>query len=114
MQLSIENIARICHESNRAYCLALGDRSQLPWDDAPEWQRGSAINGVKFHMDNPHAGPSGSHENWLREKHANGWKYGPTKSIEGKEHPCCVPYNELPPEQRLKDALFVAIVHEML
>ena len=110
-------IAKVTHEANRAYCQALGDDSQAAWEDAPEWQRESAINGVKFHLANPSAGPEQSHEAWLAEKEAAGWKYGPVKDPEAKEHPCFAPYNELPVEQRAKDyifrAIFRAIVHAL-
>ena len=110
MSLSIEEIAKVCHEANRAYCKALGDDSQLPWDEAPQWAKTSAINGVRFHLDNPNAGPSGSHENWLKEKEKEGWKYGAVKDPEKKEHPCYVPYDQLPKEQQAKDYIFTAIV----
>lgn len=110
MSLSIEEIAKVCHEANRGYCKALGDDSQLPWEEAPHWVRTSAINGVRFHLDNPNAGPSGSHENWLKEKEKEGWKYGATKDPEKKEHPCYVPYDQLPKEQQAKDYIFTAIV----
>lgn len=109
--MKIESIAAICHEANRRYCLTLGDETQPSWEDAPQWQRDSAMNGVRFHQDYPNAGPSGSHANWLKEKLADGWKYGPVKNPEIKEHPCCVPYGELPLEQRMKDYIFTAIVH---
>lgn len=109
--MKIEDVAKICHETNRAYCETLGDKSQVTWGDCPEWQRESAINGVKFHLENPNAGPAGSHANWLKEKLAAGWKYGPVKNVDAKEHPCCVPYSELPEDQRRKDSLFVGIVH---
>ena len=108
--MTIEETARLCHEVNRAYCAALGDHSQLPWDDAPEWQRKSAVTGVKFHLANPDAGPSAAHDSWLREKEADGWKFGPLKNPETKEHPCFVPYDALPAEQKAKDYLFTAIV----
>ena len=39
--------AQAAHEVNRAYCTALGDKSQPPWDDAPDWQVRSCIDGVK-------------------------------------------------------------------
>lgn len=110
MSLSIEEIAKVCHEANRGYCKALGDDSQLPWDEAPEWAKTSAINGVRFHLDNPNAGPSGSHENWLKEKEKEGWKYGKVKDPEKKEHPCYVPYDQLPKEQQAKDYIFTSIV----
>lgn len=109
--IDIDMTARICHEANRAYCAAIGDHSQPAWDDAPEWQRDSARNGVVFHFENPDDGPAGSHENWMKVKEADGWVYGPVKDPEAKTHPCMVPYSELPREQRLKDYIFVAIVH---
>lgn len=105
----IEAAARAAHEANRAYCLALGDQSQPSWEDAPEWQRTSAINGVRGVLLDGNS-PKQSHESWLREKHATGWRYGPVKDPEKKEHPCCVPYEELPPEQKVKDDVFVNVV----
>jgi hypothetical protein len=107
-------IAKICHETNKAYCETLGDLSQLPWCDAPQWQKDSAINGVKFHRENPDAKSSHSHESWLKEKEKAGWKYGPVKDVEKKEHPCFVLYNALPEYQKLKDSFFIAIVNTAL
>ena len=106
-------IAEVCHEANRAYCRTLGDFSQPAWVDAPEWQRNSAINGVNFHIDNPGSPPSASHDNWLAEKIASGWKYGPIKDPELKEHPCCVPYEKLSDDQKKKDKLFIAVVEAL-
>lgn len=109
-----EAIAQVCHEANRAYCKTIGDDSQLPWDEAPEWQRSSAIVGVKFIEDNPDARPDASHNSWLAQKQAEGWKYGPVKNVELKEHPCYVPYEQLPVEQQTKDHLFGAIARTLL
>lgn len=112
--MNIEQIAEIAHETNRAYCRSIGDLSQPKWEDAPEWQRSSAINGVKFHIgchtDGKTPPPSASHDSWLEEKRQAGWKYGPVKDADKKEHPCFVPYEELPVEQRMKDYLFSAVV----
>ena len=106
-----DSIAMVAHEINRAYCEAIGDHSQLPWDKAPKWQRESCKNGVDFHMDNPDADPAASHQNWLEEKENDGWKWGPVKDVAKKEHPCFVPYDQLPIEQRVKDHLFKAVVN---
>lgn len=113
LQEQVVEIARVCHEVNRAYCLALGDTSQPAWEDAPEWQKTSAINGVTMHLFNPQAGPEASHEAWLNEKVAAGWTYGPTKDPEHKKHPCMVPFKKLPVEQRAKDFIFRAVVHAL-
>lgn len=110
----IEATAAVCHAVNRAYCDSQGDHSQLSWDDAPEWQRASAIKGVRFAVENPEAKPSDSHESWLAEKVADGWKFGPVKNPELKEHPCFVPYDELPPAQKAKDYLFLGVVRALL
>jgi hypothetical protein len=108
-----EDVAQVAHEINKAYCESIGDQSQPSWDDAPEWQKSSAINGVQFHLDNPDAAPSHSHESWLKQKQEEGWKYGPVKDPAKKEHPCYVPYDELPTEQKSKDFLFKQIVHSL-
>ena len=110
MQLSTEQVARICHEANRAYCVALGDTSQPSWDDAPDWQKKSAMNGVDYLAEDMFAEPPDSHANWLKMKEADGWVYGEVKDVAKKTHPCMVPYHELPVEQQRKDALFSAIV----
>lgn len=111
MSFLVDEIAQICHEVNAAYCRTLGDDSQPSWGDAPTWQQDSVRSGVQFHLANPNAKPSHSHENWLKEKMRSGWKYGPVKDVDKKEHPCFVPYEDLPPEQKMKDYLFKAVVH---
>lgn len=103
-----ERIAEICHNANRAYCASLGNYSQPLWADAPEWQKASAQNGVQFHLSNETT-PEQSHENWLKQKVDEGWVYGPAKDPVKREHPCMVPYNQLPVEQRAKDYIFKAI-----
>lgn len=87
--------ARAAHEANRAYCAAIGDDSQVPWDAAPEWQRESARKGVRGVLDGNT--PEQSHESWLAEKVS----------------PCIVPFSHLPTEQRQKDHVFVAVVKAM-
>ena len=111
--MNIGQVARVCHETNRVYCEMIGDNSQPDWDHAPDWQKASAIKGVAFHINNPPSAPSQSHEEWLKEKEADGWKFGPVKDAEKKEHPCFVPYDELPVEQKAKDSLFIGVVHAL-
>lgn len=103
------DIARIAHEVNRAYCEALGDMSQPTWENTPDWQKLSALSGVEFHLSGDYS-PEASHENWMRQKLANGWIYGPTKFPELREHPCLVPFNDLPLSQQVKDFLFRGVV----
>lgn len=108
-----ESIARVAHQINLAYCASLGDTSQPSWADAPEWQKQSALAGVDMHLTNPDATPEQSHESWLAQKVADGWVYGEVKDADAKTHPCCLPYEDLPPEQKAKDYLFRAVVHAL-
>lgn len=110
MRVTIVMIAQACHAINAAYCSAMGDNSQPAWADAPEAIRNSAINGVALHITNPDMSPAASHEAWMQQKTREGWKHGPVKDFEKKTHPCYLPYDELPAEQRAKDYLFKATV----
>ena len=107
-------IAKACYEVNKAYCEAIGDNSQPTWKDAQDWQKKSVFNGVEYYYNNPDVKPYDSHNSWLKEKEEDGWKYGHIKDAEKKEHPCLVPYDELPQEQKIKDHLFIAVVRVML
>lgn len=113
-KLDMECIAAAAHMANRAYCIGIGDTSQPTWAEAPDWQKDSAINGVKACIDGgPEHSPEASHKAWLAQKQAEGWKVGPVKDPEKKEHPCMVPYAELPEAQRVKDDVFLATVRTL-
>jgi hypothetical protein len=108
--IKINKIAKACHEVNRAFCISIDDTALPPWEEAPEWQRDSVRNGVEFRLEHIGVSPAVMHINWMQDKLAQGWKYGPVKDVEKKEHPCLVPYNKLPPAQRAKDVLFATVV----
>jgi hypothetical protein len=108
---TVEQIARVCHEANRGWCDATGDYSQMTWDNAESWQRDSAVEGVAVALAG--ATPEQQHEAWCQAKSRDGWIYGDVKDAEAKTHPCLVPYADLPPEQRAKDALFTVIVNTL-
>ena len=110
MNLTIEQIAEVTHEVNRAYCNAIGDNTQLAWADAPEWQRSSAVKGVEFLVEYPSATPKTMHQNWMAIKLAEGWRFGAEKSAEQKTHPCLLPFDDLPQAQKAKDYLFSGVV----
>lgn len=112
-EFTVADVARICHEANRAIQHIAGDPDPSPpWDDAPAWQRGSAIQGVQTAL----AGdldPEAHHQAWCDAKTAEGWTWGPTKDPVAKTHPCLVPYDELPVRQQAKDRVFLAVVETL-
>ncbi len=109
----IEVAARAAHEANRAYCLSLGDTSQVAWEDAPKWQTESAALGAEAVSRGLNA-PEASHVGWMAQKYSEGWVYGAVKDAEAKTHPCLVPYDELSAEQKRKDSIFVSVVQAVL
>lgn len=108
MKVYVTTIARVCHEANRVLQIAAGEAPSPHWADAPEWQRESAISGVREALAG--ATPPELHERWREKKTAEGWVYGPVKDDKAKTHPCLLPYEALPQSQRVKDHLFHAIV----
>jgi hypothetical protein len=106
----LQKIAKACHEINRAYCQAIGDSSQKPWGLCEKWQRESAIESVKHFINNPDMTPEQLHDAWMKDKIENGWVFGTEKNTIWKTHPCLLVYWELPPEQRVKDYLFITTV----
>lgn len=107
-QETVEACAQAAHEVNRAYCIALGDTSQPPWDSAPDWQKSSAREGVMGALQG--FTPEESHLSWMTHKLKEGWRLGPVKDPDKKEHPCLVEYSNLPEAQRAKDVLFLMTV----
>ena len=41
-----------------------------------------------------------THEVWAAGRIADGWRWGPVRDDAKKEHPCLVPYDDLPEEER--------------
>ena len=111
---NMEAAAIMAHEANRAYCELLGDESQVPWQNASQNQKDSALAGVTSIWERPSSTPEESHEGWLAHKEADGWVYGEVKDEDARTHPCMVDYEDLPESQRLKDSLFGAVVRAVL
>lgn len=110
----IEACARAAHEANRAYCAFMGDYSHKSWDEAPDWQKESARDGVLNIVRENIATAQQSHEGWMRHKLAAGWRYGAVKDADKKEHPSLVEFDKLPFEEQAKDHLYIAVVRAML
>lgn len=113
-QSQIEAISRVAHEANRAYCQTIGDNSQKPFDEATEWQKSSCRDGIRAICEGRVKEPGDSHRSWLIEKARTGWKFGPVKNEDTKEHPCMVQFDELSAAEQVKDHIFVGVVKSMI
>jgi len=106
-----ENVAQLCHEVNRAYNKAIGDKEIPDWRKAPDWQKVSVLQGVLAVFRRDITSPEQAHEKWLSAKKADGWEWGEKKDPIAKTHPCFKPFSELPKEQQAKDHIFFAIAN---
>lgn len=43
------------------------------------------------------------HDVWARTRIDQGWTYGPERNDAEKKHPCLVPYDQLPEEEKVYD-----------
>ena len=44
-----------------------------------------------------------THEVWAQERIAQGWRYGPARRDDTREHPCLIPYEDLPESEKVYD-----------
>jgi ryanodine receptor 2 len=44
-----------------------------------------------------------SHDTWARQRLKDGWRYGPKRDDEKKEHPSLMPYDKLPESEKEYD-----------
>jgi len=111
----IDHLDKICivaYAANRAWCIVNEDHSNPDWNEITDEKKANYRNGVKFHLIGPVKDASASHENWMQDKKRNGWTYGLVKNGVKKTHPCMLQFELLPPEQKIKDAIFAAIVYQ--
>ena len=50
---TIERIAQVAYEADRAYCMSLGDNSHLPWNTTTEAKGNAAISKAEALLDPP-------------------------------------------------------------
>lgn len=108
---TVADIARVCHEANRAVQIITGDANvNGEWMDVSIEVRWTAKNGVRAFLENEDMTPEKMHASWSEAKLLDGWTHGPIKDWDAKTHPCLLPYDELPEGQRLKDRVFINVI----
>lgn len=81
----------------------LKDRAASTVAHLMEWMKGA-----------PHGIPDEElHDVWYNNMVAMGWAYGPTYSLEQKLHPSMIPFDELPDDEKIKDAIWSGIIYAL-
>lgn len=112
-QFSVEEIASIAHEANRALNWVLGDSDVGPWEELDPEMQHSVMHGVRVVQESDDHGPEELHRQWIMVREAQGWVYGDVLDRDGKVHPNLVPFDQLPREQQMKDRLFRSVVRSL-
>lgn len=110
MYLQPEAIGCIVHQANKALCEVLGDDSHKDWVVTIPDIKEVTVAGIVDIVNNPDMTSKDLFENWKKDKISRGYSFGPVKDDVAKTHPSLVDYDKLPPEQRIKDVLLLAIV----
>lgn len=78
-----------------------------PWEQRDEYFRENMIKAVNLQCGpNRVTSPEELHNRWVSAYEKMGWKYGPVRNVEKKEHPDMVPFNELGKLEQDKDFVF--------
>lgn len=112
MTMTMEDVARICVNINKEYCLALNDKSKKDWNHLDEEKKREIKKAINEHLIK-NIDPESSHNLWMSEKTKQGWVYGVEINEGERTHPCIVHWSELPKEQKAKDYLFCTIINEL-
>ncbi len=107
-----EKIAKLIYEATRMEA-EWSKRSIVPeeWENRDEKFRNQFVDiiGKYLSLDKLPTPPE-AHDSWMEAYFKMGWKYGKARNVEKKTHPDLLPFDELPQDERDKDAIFLAFV----
>jgi hypothetical protein len=106
-----EQIAKVCHEVNRAYCQALGDNSQPPWKNASALKKSNTLQAVRNYILSISAETEKSRASAEAQEIVESWVNGPEKY---PDLGVTTRLGVLPPELQAREDMFVAVVRAVL
>lgn len=110
MSDALDPVARVIHAAIRTWSTAHGQADMPDWDSAPQWMKDSTFASIAFVLEHPDADAGAQHVQWMEQRRAQGWTYGPVRDEVQKTHPMLVPFDQLPIMEQKKDDLVSAIV----
>lgn len=108
----VKEIARLIYEATRLEA-DWSRRSVVPekWEERDKKFRDQFINIIiKYSSLEKLPTPTEAHQSWMSDYFKMGWKYGEKRDVVKKTHPDLLPFDELPRDERDKDAIFLACV----
>ena len=107
----LERRAIFVYEGARLQAAAVGAPIvPEPWPYRDEAFKSQFLNVIDM-MTGPDrkSSPEELHDDWVKAYEEMGWVYGEVRDVEAKTHPDMLPFDQLDPRERDKDAVFVAL-----
>lgn len=104
MRFNSREIAEIIHGVTSRISRCDGSKV-CEWDDLTEFQRNNATRAVAKIYSEPQRTPKELHDLWMEPLIENGWTCG-EYSVENKQHPSLLPFEELIDSEVLKDCIW--------
>jgi len=111
--VTVLELAKLAFEQNRAYCRSIGDDSIKDWSYADDRQRKGMIYGVVYVLRTANVNAASLHTGLYRQLIAVGYSNGDKIDHAKKEHPGCLPFEQLPKDFQTKTVLFFNLVEQM-
>jgi len=110
--MDFETITKFIYEAARKEA-EWSKRSIVPeaWEDRDEKFKKQMIDVVRRYIESDQLpSPEEAHNSWMKAYLDMGWKYGEARDTEKKTHPDLLPFDQLPRDERDKDAIFLSLV----
>lgn len=107
-----ERVAKWIYEATRVEA-EWSERSIVPeaWEDRDDKFRKQFVDIIgKYLAADKLPTPEEAHDSWMDAYFIMGWKYGEKRDTTAKTHPDLLPFDQLPKDERDKDAIFLAFV----
>ena len=110
--MTIEELTKTLYEATRLEA-EWSHRTIVPerWEQRDEKFRKQMIELIGRYMEMEKLPtPEEAHNSWMESYFKMGWKYGEKRDPILKTHPDLVPYDNLPQDEKDKDAIFLILV----
>lgn len=114
IHLNHDQIARVAHEAYRAQCTMFYDNAPSGWADTHESHRTGMAVLVAEVAARPDENARAAHQRWLDEAVAAGWRHGDRTSAPQRVSAVLLPWEDLTPKYRAKQALLRTIIRHLL
>ena len=110
--LKMVEVAKECHIANNNLMVA---NSEIPnpvdWNDLDTHTKHMNIESVKKIYDNPNITAKDIHDEWMKNKIKDGWKYGDVKDANLKTHHLIIDFDQMNDIDKMKDQIFIDVVN---